>query len=285
MDTETPTITSLGDRLEAALFLPDSPRLLPGLIVCHGAGEFKEDFYELCEFLAGHGIAALALDMHGHGKSQGERFHVEMREWMADVRAGLDFLAVHPRLDADRIGAFGFSSGGTAILEAALVDPRLKALITLDATTRNTLGFLETLGFRLLILAGKITKLFTKKDLRISVVDLFKDVHVTSDLEADRYLRADPRFIEGLSSFPLPGAAECFFVDTLKRAGGIAAPTLVLWGAEDQLDSPKSAHLLFDALTCKKALDILPGNGHMGHIDRNKAQVFALSARWALDNL
>lgn len=70
-------------------------------------------------------MAALAFDMHGHGQSEGERFHVNMREWMADIRAAIDFLESHPRVDGSRIDAFGFSSGGTAILEAALVELRI----------------------------------------------------------------------------------------------------------------------------------------------------------------
>ncbi len=98
-------------------------------------------------------------------------------------------------------------------------------------------------------------------------------------------MRSDPRIMDALASFPLPGAAECFFVDTLKRVAGIKAPTLVLWGKEDRLDSPRTAQLLYDRLTCKKQLHILAGNGHAGHLDRNRQQVFALAAAWTLENL
>jgi uncharacterized protein len=285
MKKEEVFIQSLGDRLAAVLFLPETASPAPALIVCHGALEFKEDFFEFCEFLAGKGIAALALDMHGHGQSQGERYHVEMRVWVADVRAAADFLQSRPGVDGRCIGALGLSSGGTAILEAALVDPRLKTLVAMDATVRNTLGFAETVVFQALILAGRIKKSFTKKDLRFPVIKLFAGVHVVSDPEVDREVQSDPRFVDAFSSFPLPGAAQCFFVDTLKRAGRITAPTLVLWGEEDRLDSPKTARLLYAALTCKKQLRIVPGNGHLGHLDRNKAQVFALTAAWALENL
>jgi hypothetical protein len=41
----------------------------------------------------------------------------------------------------------------------------------------------------------------------------------------------------------------------------------------------------YEALTCKKALHIIPGNGHLGHLDRNKGLVFKLSAEWATQNL
>jgi hypothetical protein len=98
---------------------------------------------------------------------------------------------------------------------------------------RNTLGLIETVVFQTLILAGRVKKLFTKTDLRFSVLNLFNGTHIASDPEVDREVRSDPRFVDAFSSFPLPGAAECFFVHTLKRVGAIKTPTLVLWGEED----------------------------------------------------
>jgi len=40
--------------------------------------------------------------------------------------------------------------------------------------------------------------------------------------------------------------------------------------------------MLFGALSCEKQLNIIAGNGHVGHMDRNKEKVFALTAEWAL---
>src|SRR5438876_8611107 len=140
--TQEPVVLrSLGDELAGVLFLPEGKRKTSVLIICHGAGEFKENYFELCELLASRGVATLAIDMHGHGQSAGERYYVSMRQWVADVQATIDFLLKHPRVDGNKIGAFGLSSGGTAILEAAVVDSRLKALIASDATVRNSLPF------------------------------------------------------------------------------------------------------------------------------------------------
>ena len=273
---------SQGDTIAGALFLPESDNPSPALIVCHGALEFKENYFELCEFLVGKGVAALAIDMHGHGQSEGERFHVNMREWVADIRGAIDLLENHPQVDGNRIGAFGLSSGGTAILEAALVEPRLKALIALDATVRNTLSLAETLLFQLLILAGRVKRLLTKQDLRLAIGKMFEGAQVASDPQVDQKLRQDPRFVKALASFPFPGAAQCFLVDTIKRVNGISIPTLVLHGEQDQLDPPETAQLLYDALTCEKELYIIAGNGHLGHLDRHKYRVMELTADWAI---
>jgi len=86
-------------------------------------------------------------------------------------------------------------------------------------------------------------------------------------------------------AFPLPGAEQAFFVNTITRVSAITAPTLVLWGEDDKLDPPQTGRLLYEALTCKKQLNIIAGNGHVGHLDQNRAKVFAFTADWILENL
>src|SRR5207253_36399 len=117
MTRESVRIGSMCELIAGTLFLPTDGGGVPALVVCHGAGEFKENYFELCEFLAARGIASLALDMHGHGESGGRRFHVKIDEWVADVRAAVEFLSGNSAIDPGAIGAFGLSSGGTAILE------------------------------------------------------------------------------------------------------------------------------------------------------------------------
>jgi len=277
-------LCSLGDDLAATLFLPASDLPAPVLIICHGAGEFKEHYFELCETLSARGVATLAVDMHGHGGSAGTRYHVDMHQWVADIQAAIEFLLRQPRIDGGRIAAFGLSSGGTAILEAALVEPRLKSLVALDATVRNSLPLPLTMIMKSFVLLGKLTKWVTRRDLRVPLAKL-GGFNVASDPEVNRRLQNDPKAVAAFMSFPFPGAAEAFFVDTLKRVSGIKAPTLVLWGEDDKIDPPETARLLYEALSCKKQLNIIPGNGHVGHLDRNKAQVFALTGDWVLQTL
>ena len=68
-------------------------------MVSHGAFEFKERYIEFCENLAMHNIAALVIDMNGHGESEGGRYHIDMKRWISDIRAGIDFLTVQPEID------------------------------------------------------------------------------------------------------------------------------------------------------------------------------------------
>jgi alpha-beta hydrolase superfamily lysophospholipase len=283
--SESVSIQSLGDELVGTLFIPETEGPSPALILCHGAGDFRENYFEMSERLAERGIVSLALDMHGHGASGGERFHVDMRQWAADVRAAVDYLQTRPEVNGDQIGGFGLSSGGTAILEAALVDKRLRALIPLDATVRNSLPLPMSWFIKSLLLLGKIKLFVTKKTLRLPLAKMCPAPILASDRAVNREILDYPRSWEGFNSFPLPGGEHAFFVDTIERVSRITAPTLVLWGEDDKVDPPETARQLYAALTCKRELHIIPGNGHVGHRDRHKERVFALTADWILQNV
>jgi alpha-beta hydrolase superfamily lysophospholipase len=255
------------------------------LIITHGAGEFKENYYELSEHLVRHGIAALALDMHGHGKSGGRAYQIDMNEWVADIRAACDFIVKNEALDAGRIGAFGLSSGGTAILEAAVVEPRLKALVTLDATIMDTLPFGISVFMRTLAFLGRIKRLVTGHDLKISLVSMLNGLELASDPEINKRLQKDPGKLQAFMKFPLPGAVQAFIVNTVKRVPQIRIPTLVIWGEDDKLDPITTAQRLHNDLTCVKEMVVVPGNGHVGYLDRNREKVFELTSSWLLNHL
>lgn len=284
---ESVILKSNGDLLQA-LFVPSassSERAAPVLIVSHGAGEYKENYLEMAYSLSQQGVATLLLDMHGHGASGGRAYHVEMADWVPDIRAAVDYLLTRPDVRPEGIGAFGLSSGGTAILEAAAIDSRLKALVVLDGTVMNTLPFTVCLSMRVLCAIGYLKRWLTGKDLRISIVKLLEEVQLAADPEINDRLKQNPGKIKAFANYPLPGACEAFFVDTIKRVPLVKCPTLVVWGQEDNLDPVSTAHAIHNALQCTKGLEIIPGNGHAGHLDRHRQKVFDLTAGWILKHL
>lgn len=274
-------LASLGDRITACLITPSSSTgPWPVVIASHGAGEFKENYYELADHLADRGIATLALDMHGHGSSGGRAGCVDMEEWVADLNAALDWIETQPALDPKRVSGFGLSSGGTAILEAGAQHQRFHTLIALDATVMDTLPKVVSWSMHALKLAGYASRALTGDDLRINLVSMLKDLELASDPEINGRLQRDPGKLKAFGAFPLPGAADAFLVDTIKRVPAIQCPTLVIWGEDDKLDPVSTARHLFDTLRCEKALELVPGNGHAGHLDRNRGEVFRLTGDW-----
>lgn len=281
---ETVRLQSRGEWLAGELFMPVTEEHSPAIVICHGAGEFKENYFEMAEYLAQRGVGSLAIDMHGHGGSQGERYHCKMQEWVADVQAALCFLTQRPEVDSQKLGGFGVSSGGTALIEAALFDDRLKSLVLMGTTVRNSVPAVLTAFLKTLVAIGTVKRWFTKKDLRVNLMKMSGDMHFASDPEVNAKLLAHPDVQASMQNFPFPGAAEAFFVDTIKRVPAISVPTLVLWGEDDKMDPPESGRILYQALTCKKQLEIIAGNGHAGHMDRNKEKVFEFTTKWLLEN-
>ncbi|MDO6728920.1 dienelactone hydrolase family protein [Marinovum sp. 2_MG-2023] len=84
------------------------------------------------------GIAALCLEMPCFGARQhpAEGARAKAHFWrgqtlfgqmLAEQRAGVDYLAAHPVIAQDRIGALGFSMGSTLAWWLAALDPRIRA--------------------------------------------------------------------------------------------------------------------------------------------------------------
>jgi alpha-beta hydrolase superfamily lysophospholipase len=58
------------DGLSYGLFMPDG-ELEGGVLVLHGAGSAKESHFDFARNAAAHGLAGLAYDARGHGRSSG----------------------------------------------------------------------------------------------------------------------------------------------------------------------------------------------------------------------
>ena len=65
----------------------------------------------------------------------------------------------------------------------------------------------------------------------------------------------------------------------------IRVPTLVIWGEDDKLDPVSTGEELHKRLTCEKKLIVVPGNGHVGHLDRNRHEVFRVTSDWLSKHL
>src|SRR3954469_15647679 len=58
------------DGLAYALFLPEEEPAA-GVVICHGAGSAKESHFDFARTARERGLAALAYDARGHGRSDG----------------------------------------------------------------------------------------------------------------------------------------------------------------------------------------------------------------------
>jgi uncharacterized protein len=121
MEHPVPDPPQLGelDGLAYALFLPDGEPEA-GVMILHGAGSAKESHFDFARGCRADGMAALAYDARGHGRSNG-RFGPGA---VNDVLALVELLREHVRQVALR----GSSLGGMQAIHAAARDPSLCAV-------------------------------------------------------------------------------------------------------------------------------------------------------------
>ena len=98
------------------------------VILGHGIGSNRAQLLPEARTLAEAGYGVLLFDWPAHGESEGDLVTWGDRERGALV-AALDWLVQQPSVDPDRIGALGFSMGGSVVVGVAAKDQRLRALV------------------------------------------------------------------------------------------------------------------------------------------------------------
>lgn len=108
----------------------EPPSRGPAVILVHMLHRSRRDFDALASRLESEGIGALALDLRGHGDSQGS-IGQDLASMVADVKAARRFLTGRSDVTG-RIGLLGASLGANlAALEAA-ADPTVASLVLLS---------------------------------------------------------------------------------------------------------------------------------------------------------
>lgn len=124
------TFESDGVTLTGNLFLPDDVERAPGVVVAGTWTSVKElmaDRY--ARRLAEHGYAALSFDFTGFGESAGEPRDVEDPERkVRDIHHAVGFLAAHPAVDGERLGALGICAAAMYMADNTARDPRVRSL-------------------------------------------------------------------------------------------------------------------------------------------------------------
>lgn len=137
---ETVTVTTDDGLGLTASYVPSQNRA--AIVLYPGASRVDE-----ARMLIAHGYGVMLLDPRGQGGSDGDTVRWAGDE---DLLAGAAYLQRRPEVDADRIGAMGFSIGGEMLLRAAAGSDAIHAVVSEGAG--ESVGETDGSGiFRLLV--------------------------------------------------------------------------------------------------------------------------------------
>src|SRR4051812_40091274 len=97
------------------------------VVLTHGYGGRQDELLPVAAGLHRAGLGVFTYDLRGCGKSGGGVTFGALEQ--EDLRSVVDYLQSRPDVDANRIGAYGFSMGGASTLLAAAADERIRAVV------------------------------------------------------------------------------------------------------------------------------------------------------------
>ena len=231
------------------------------VVLVHGYGGDKGSWQFVQEPIA-TGRRVYALDLPGHGSSEKDVGDGSLDTMAAAVLGFLD------QVDAERAHLVGHSLGGAVVVAAAAMAPERVRSLTLLAPagfgSRPNVGYLR--GFQ----AAE-----SRRDLKPVLGDLFADEkYVTRQLVEDllRYKRIDgvDKALTVLLDTLLTGDDQA--IDTAGPLGSLDVPTVIVWGSDDRILPPPERSAVEGVAT----LTIVPGVGHMAHVEQPDAVVAAI---------
>ena len=159
-------VTQDGVHLMGTYYRPAATQA-PGVVLLHMLGRQRQDWQAWARALQQAGFGVLAIDMRGHGQSEGERTWQKMP---LDAAIAIDFLRSRPEIDPQRIVLMGASIGANVALNAAAQDEAVAgvALLSpgLDYHGVKTEPALKAYGKRPLFLAASDEDAYAASSVR-----------------------------------------------------------------------------------------------------------------------
>lgn len=259
-----------GARLHVTRWPVAMPRAI--VLIAHGLFEHAGRYAHVAARLNGAGYGVVAIDHHGHGRSDGTRGFVPA---FSVYRDGMDALLAEVQAEWPRVPLLllGHSMGGLIAVhhllerQAAYVAAAVSGPAILPATPPSALTIW-------------ISRLLARVAPRLGVVALDGD-GVSRDPAVVAAYKSDPLNYHGKIGARL--AKELFDAMAAAREGAaqLALPLLVQHGDADRMAAPAGGQYLFDhAGSADKRLLRYPGLFHEIYNEPEQAQVLSDLVAW-----
>jgi alpha-beta hydrolase superfamily lysophospholipase len=230
--------------------------------ICHGVKSHSGYYFWAAEQLVAAGLAVYALDLHGRGKSDGERFYLEkIQDYLDDVDALIKL--ARSREPGLPIFLLGHSAGGV-----------VSAVYTLEHQAELKGFICESFAFQVYApdFALAVLKGLSHVAPHAHVLDL-KTKDFSRDPKAVQTMLDDPLIAHEVQ--PTRTVAELVRADErLKKEFQLMElPVLILHGTADKVTRPSGSQLFYDTVgSSDKTLKLYEGHAHdlLNDIDRDK---------------
>jgi pimeloyl-ACP methyl ester carboxylesterase len=290
MKEEVVSFQSTGLRLHGMLGVPDGLRpseRRAAFLVLHGFGSNSESptVLQPTRVLNGFGYVTLRFDMRSCGKSGGEFGRVICLEQVEDLGSALSFLAAHPAVDPDRIGAIGSSFGGAVAVYAGGTNPRLAAVISNGGWGHGERKFRGQhptpeawAKFTAMLEEGRAYRARTGKSLMVPRHDIVPiPDHVRQNLERQKVGMLAPNSVE---MFPAETAQSMFDFRADDVVGKIAPrPLLLIHAANDSVTPTEQSIEMFKRAGQPSELHLFSGVDHFLFAEKS-TRVWTLMHDW-----
>lgn len=281
---------SAGLRLHGVLGVPEdlhASERRAAFLVLHGFGSNSDstNVSQPTRVLNDFGYVTLRFDMRGCGKSEGEFGRVICLEQVEDLGNALAFLATHPAVDPERIGAIGSSFGGAVAVYAGGTNPRLAAVISNGGWghgERKFRGQHRTpeawARFAKMLEEGRAYRARTGKSLMVPRYDIVPiPDHVRENLERQKVGMLAPNSVE---MFPAETAQSMFDFRAEEVVKKIAPrPLLLIHAANDSVTPTEQSIELFKHAGQPSELHLFSGLDHFLFAE-NSTRVWTVLRNW-----
>lgn len=241
------------------------------VVMVHGLGSHSDGFGPAVEYLVSQEYEVYAFDLRGHGRSPGQRGHIDAwAEFRGDVHAFLQH--IHSQRSHCPCFLWGHSLGGTIALDYVLRSPDYLQGVIVSAPALKKVG----------ISPAKIAlgRLFSRIMPRFSL-----EIGIRNELSSRNpavhavYLQDPLRHSYGSARL----ATEFFStVDWIyNHAADLQVPLLVLHGGADQVTLPENSRAFFQKVIFPdKEHHEYPGYCHDLYVDVNYQGILADMQNW-----
>ena len=244
------------------------------LALVHGFGEHCDRYATVTTALTEAGYAVFGFDNQGHGRSEGQRGHINRwHEYRDNVSAFLTQVRHHePDLP---LFVLGHSLGGLIVLDFALNAPQGLSGIVISGPPIRPVGIAKPYLVAIARVLSGIWPRFSM-DVGAGAETLSRDPAIVNQTEDDPLTH---------SVATVRWGTECLVAIAAVRrnVAQMQVPILLVHGSADKVNDVKGSKEIFERIPSDKTLKIYPGSYHEPHNDLDRNQVMNDIVEW-LDN-